>query len=178
MRSNPARYAAIIERWLPHYRGTLFRRPGDPLPTRTLEGAAAAREAIAALGATSPVPVLTWSRGMTLGARDHVADLGPRGGMEHVGGDGSLPSHRVNRYGQWHRRISENITFGPATGRDVVAALLIDDGIPDRGHRKNSLDAAVNVAGVACGPHKSYRVMCVVVHAAGYSERSTTAGKQ
>jgi uncharacterized protein YkwD len=65
------------------------------------------------------------------------------------------------------------MTFGPATAHDVVAALLIDDGIADRGHRKNILDPEVGVVGISCGPHKSYRVMCDIVHAGGFVDHQT-----
>ncbi|HKW09984.1 MAG TPA: CAP domain-containing protein, partial [Gemmatimonadaceae bacterium] len=68
-------------------------------------------------------------------------------------------------------KISENMTFGPATAHDVVAALLIDDGITDRGHRKNILDPDVKTVGISCGPHKSFRVMCDMVQAGGFVER-------
>jgi uncharacterized protein YkwD len=84
----------------------------------------------------------------------------------------------VNRYGRWHGRVSENISFGPATARAVVLALLIDDGVPDRGHRRNILDPNVRIAGVSCGPHKSYRLMCDIVHAAAYTERPLTAARE
>jgi uncharacterized protein YkwD len=112
---------------------------------------------------------------MALGARDHVKDQGPRGGMDHKGYDGSMAWDRVNRYGQWHTKISENMSFGPANSRDVVVALIIDDGVANRGHRKNILDPDVRVAGVACASHKIYRVMCDMVHATSFAERQTAS---
>jgi uncharacterized protein YkwD len=102
-----------------------------------------------------------------------VKDQAPRGLMNHRGTDGTMAWDRVSRYGEWQSKISENMTFGPATPHDVVAALLIDDGIADRGHRKNILDANIRVLGISCGPHKSYRVMCDIVHAGGFVETKT-----
>ena len=173
VRSDPAAYAASLERELPYYQGTLFRRPGDEMALQTREGAAAVREAINILRRTRPLPIFRPSQGMTLAARDHVRDQAPRGLMNHRGTDGSLAWDRVSRYGDWKSKISENMTFGPATAHDVVAALLIDDGIGDRGHRKNILDPDVKVVGISCGPHKSYRVMCDMVHAGGFEEKRT-----
>ena len=69
--------------------------------------------------------------------------------MNHRGTDGTMAWDRVSRYGEWQAKISENMTFGPATPHDVVAALLIDDGISDRGHRKNILDPDVKVVGIS-----------------------------
>jgi uncharacterized protein YkwD len=52
-----------------------------------------------------------------------------------------------------------------------VQGLLIDDGVADRGHRRNLLDPAVRVAGIACGRHAAYGTMCVIDLAGGYAER-------
>ena len=179
VRANPARYAASIEAELPYYQGRIFQRPTDAVSLSTREGAAAAREAVKALRASPPLPLLRGSIGMSLGARDHVKDQGPRGGMEHKGSDGTMAWDRVNRYGQWKTKISENMSFGTATGRDVVVSLLIDDGVAERGHRKNILDPEIRIAGVSCGYHKIYRVMCDMVHASSFVERQTAStGRQ
>ena len=171
VRSDPRSYANGLEHELEFYRGNLFRRPGDESALQTREGAAAVREAIRVLRQTKPMIPFNPSAGMTLGAKDHVNDQAPRGLMNHKGTDGSMAWDRVSRYGDWKAKISENMTFGPATAHDVVAALLIDDGITDRGHRKNILDPDVKTVGISCGPHKSFRVMCDMVQAGGFVER-------
>lgn len=173
-RTDPARYAAGLERELQYFNGNLFRRPSDDSPLQTREGTSAVREAIRVLRATRPLPALRLSAAITLAARDHVNDQAPRGLMNHRGTDGTMAWDRVSRYGEWKRKISENMTFGPATAHDVVAALLIDDGIADRGHRKNVLDPDVRLVGVSCGTHKSYRVMCDMVQTGGFVDKETT----
>jgi uncharacterized protein YkwD len=169
-RTNPRSFAARLESRLPHFRGVLFHRPGEPVATRTQEGAAAVREAVAALRATLPRAALERSPGMSQGARDHVADQGPRGATGHTGRDGSTFAVRVNRYGRWGTRLTESISYGPSTAHDVVAELLIDDGVRDRGHRHNLLDPTVKIAGIACGRHTTYRAMCVIALAGSYAE--------
>lgn len=54
-------------------------------------------------------------------------------------------------------------------------ALLVDDGVNNRGHRNRLFDAGYKVAGVACGEHSSMVSMCVITLAGGFSESS--AGK-
>jgi uncharacterized protein YkwD len=169
-RTDPSGYAGEIERDLQYYQGNLFRRPGDESFLQTHEGAAAAREAIRVLRQTKPLPALRTSTGITLAARDHVNDQAPRGLMNHKGTDGSMAWDRVSRYGDWKSKISENMTFGAATAHDVISELIIDDGIADRGHRKNIFDPQIKLVGVSCGPHKSFRVMCDIVHAGGFVE--------
>lgn len=169
-RTNPAKFAAGLEGDLHYYRGNLFKRPYDESALETREGPAAMREAIKVLRSTKPLPPLRLSNGMTHGAHDHILDQAPRGLMNHKGTDGSMAWDRVSRYGRWLTKISENMTFGPASGHDVIAALLVDDGISDRGHRKNLLDPDVRSVGLSCGPHRTFRVMCDIVHAGGFSE--------
>jgi uncharacterized protein YkwD len=172
-RTDPSGYAAGLERELQYYNGNLFRRPGDESALETREGTSAVREAIRVLRETRPMPPLHLSTGMTLATEDHVKDQAPRGLMNHRGTDGTMAWDRVSRYGDWKKKISENMTFGPMSAHDVVAALLIDDGITDRGHRKNVLDPDVRLIGVSCGTHKSYRVMCDMVQAGGFVDKET-----
>jgi uncharacterized protein YkwD len=174
-RTDPSRFAAELEALLPHYRGYIYRRPGADAGVRTVEGADALREAVRVLRGTRAVPPVRLSPGMSAGAADHVRDQGPRGGLGHTGRDRSSPSSRISRYGRWFGLVSENIQYGRAqAGHDVIADLLIDDGVPDRGHRRNALDPNVRVVGVACGRHATYDQMCVIVHAADYAESAAT----
>lgn len=171
-RTNPSRFAAELEARIPNYRGYVYRKPGEEIGVRTVEGADAVREAVRVLRGTRPVAPVRLSPGMSAGAADHVRDQGPRGGLGHDGRDRSTPSSRISRYGRWFGLVSENIQYGRATtGHDVIADLLVDDGVSDRGHRRNALDPNVRVAGVSCGRHATYEQMCVIVHAGDFAER-------
>jgi len=58
--------------------------------------------------------------------------------------------------------MAENIEFGDSKnekGKRVVLGLLVDDGVPSRGHRKNLFNPMFNAVGIATGPHKNYRSM-------------------
>ena len=171
-RTDPQGFAADLEARLQYYHGYIYRAPASDVGLRTLEGPDAVREAIRVLRATRPLPALRLSRGMSAAAADHVRDQGPRGGTGHTGSDGTTPAQRVSRYGRWYATITESIQYGRGDAREVVADLLIDDGVPGRGHRRNALDPNVHVAGVACGPHATYGQMCVLEHAGEYAERS------
>ena len=170
VRRDPSGYAEHLEGMLPRFDGKLLERPGRP-HLRTEEGAAAVREAIAALKARRPVAPLRWSKGLAAAAADHVRDQGPIGGLEHRGTDNSDPARRANRYGRWIQAVAENIAYGENPARAVVIQLLVDDGVPDRGHRDNIMDPAWGAAGVPCGPHRRYQQMCVMDYAAKYVER-------
>jgi hypothetical protein len=170
LRRDPASYLPDLEALLPRFDGLVLERPGRPF-LRTEEGAAAVQEAVAALRSAGSAQPLAWSAGLARAAGDHVRDQGPVGGTEHEGTDGSDPARRMERYGQWRGAVAENIAYGENSAREVVLQLLIDDGVPGRGHREALLDPEWGVSGVACGRHRDYGQMCVMDYAAGYVER-------
>jgi len=170
LRRDPSSYIPYLNALLPRFDGMVLERPGRPF-LRTEEGAPAVQEAIEALRAARPVDPLLWSDGLARAAGDHVRDQGPVGGTEHRGTDGSDPARRMERYGQWRGAVAENIAYGENPAREVVLQLLIDDGVPNRGHREALLDPEWGVSGVACGRHRDYGQICVMDYAIGYVER-------
>jgi uncharacterized protein YkwD len=172
VRANPPAYAANLSALLPLFNGTLIKKPGMTVSIRTNEGASAVREAIGALQRQAPLSGLTLSAGMSAAAADLANDQRQTGNMGHAGSDGSNPGSRLNAHGTWQMMYSENVDYGPLlTGRDVVVDLLVDDGVPDRGHRRNIFDANAHIVGIACGPHPKLRSMCVIDQAYGYTTR-------
>jgi uncharacterized protein YkwD len=172
LRANPAAYAARIEARLPFYTGNVLQVPGSPA-IQTVEGRKAAEEAIAALRSAEAVEPVELSPGLALAAHDHVRDIGPKGLVAHEGSGGTTtPEQRVARYAKRYNYVGENISFGPERPRDVIMDLLIDDNVPDRGHRATLLNPRFRFAGVACGHHAVYRMMCVIDFTGEYVERS------
>lgn len=167
-RTNPAAYAAHLEAMLPLFDGDVIRRPGSNVGLRTNEGPAAVREAIRFLRQQQPLPPMTWADGIWRAARDHVLDQGPSGATGHDGRDGSNMDQRIRRYGTWLSTAAENIDYGSESARDVLISLIVDDGVPSRGHRTTIFNGALRVMGGACGPHSRYRQMCVIDYAGGF----------
>jgi len=139
----------------------------------TEEGAGVVEEAARFLRSTGPIAPLEMSRGMCSGARVLVSDQGTSGCTGHKGGDGGYCEKRIERYGVWQVPVGENLSYGNDTARDRVIALIVDDGVANRGHRKRIFDPAFKVAGVACGVHK-LGTMCAITFAGGFAERMST----
>jgi uncharacterized protein YkwD len=169
-RTSPKSYASFLDQLKTYYKGKILNLPGET-PVLTQEGVAAVTEAIRFLRSLNPIPPLDPSKGMSLGAKDHLRDLKLSGNSQHRGSDKSQPWERVNRYGTWQKVIGENIAFGNEKAREIVMAMIIDDGVPHRGHRKNIYNTNFRVLGVACGEHPHYQTVCVITFAGGYIEK-------
>jgi hypothetical protein len=170
LRSNPARYATeYIAPLAKNYKQKLLYYLGDK-PLMTREGAGALNECVNELKRQKPLPLLYPSQGLSKAARDHVKDQSRTGQTGHRGNDRSDARTRIERYGHWKARIAENIAYGGHTAQQIVIYLLIDDGVRDRGHRKNFLNPDFQVVGVATGSHPEYQTMSVMDFAGGFSE--------
>lgn len=168
-RQNPALYATFVKELRSRMSGNVLVLPGGT-QVRTKEGTAALDEAIRFLQDAQPLPALTFSPGMSRAAADHCADQA-NGGFGHEGRDRSHAGQRIARYGNFTGGWAENISYGKASARDAVLALIIDDGLPARKHRKNIFNPTYNFAGAAFGPHARFRTMCSMDFAGGYAER-------
>lgn len=142
-RARPAEYADELRRELD--------RSDDP---------AAVEEAIDFLERQASLPPLAPDRRIAAAARQHAQAQGPRGDVGH-GPNGSL-GRRLRGQGVWAGLSAENISYGFEDPRDIVRQLIIDSGVPNRGHRRNIFAAGYQLAGVACGPHRAYGYMCVI----------------
>lgn len=172
LRRDPRGYARKLAALRPSYRGNLIiRGPNEPA-IATVEGVSALDDAIAALErAPRRLPRLAHSRALAAAARIHANDLAASGALGHAGSDGSAPDQRISRVGVWDGMVAENIAFGPIDAEEIVIGLLIDDGVPDRGHRDVLLTRELFFGGVACGPHPVYKVTCVMDYATSIRSR-------
>jgi len=168
-RTGPKQYAEFLSEMRQYFNGNQLERPGQVILI-TREGIPAVDEAISFLRSTKPLPALKLSRGLSLAAKAHVKDQ-RNGAMGHTGSDGSKPWERMNRYGTWQDKVAENISYGGYSTRGVVIQLIVDDGVPDRGHRVNMFNPEYRFVGLGCGPHARLNDMCVMDYAAGYSEQ-------
>jgi len=62
------------------------------------------------------------------------------------------------------------IDYGTDDAFKIVSDLIIDDGVPNRGHRHALFTPEFKLVGIACGAHPKIRSMCVLNFAVSYEE--------
>src|SRR5882762_6076594 len=169
-RTNPAQYLHYLEDFKAAYRGKEIKySDGSTLVTN--EGISALEEAITFVRSLKPLPPLELRKGLILGAKDHVNDLVKSGQSGHRGSDGSILEDRLNRYGSWSVSVGEDIVYRSRKAREDVIALIIDDGVKSRGHRKNIFKSDFHVIGLALSPSAKSPTMCVITFAGGFADK-------
>jgi uncharacterized protein YkwD len=149
---------------LKYYQGKQLTYPGKTT-IMTEEGRAAVEECIRVLSSTRPVKPLLPSKALSLAAKAHVSDTGPKGIVGHTGSDGSSALVRIQRRDKTLRAVAETISYGKNEGRRIIESLIVDDGVSSRGHRKIILTPEYDVAGPSIGSHTRYGNVCVIDYA-------------
>ena len=153
-RTDPAAYAGFLRRFRSYFKGRVYQQPDSDIRIQTQEGRKAVDEAITFLSRQKPLKPLVWSNGLAAAAGSLVNEQGSTGATGHSDSHGNGHRERVESQGKWERSLAENIGYGPTVARDMVMQLIVDDGVSDRGHRRNIFTAGFGSAGVACGPHQ------------------------
>jgi hypothetical protein len=171
VRSNPKRFAEeYMEELRAFFEGRSYTYPGRTA-INSVEGIFPLIECIEELKKTNPMPLLCPAEGLFRAANSLTDDQQKHGGIGHISKNGSTPQNRIEKYGDWYICSAEDITYGSFDARQIVITLLIDDGVPDRGHRKNVLNPCFRFAGVSFGGHPTYRSMCVIDYAGEYQTK-------
>lgn len=119
----------------------------------TVEGRAAVEEAVRFLSSVEPVPPLQMASCLNLAAARHAKAKGSTGSSGHFGATGRDPSERASFLTAGPVACSENIAYGYDDATDMVAALIVDDSVPSRGHRNNIFDPRMKSFGSGRAAH-------------------------
>ncbi len=170
VRSNPKRYSEeYMEELSTAFKGNLYIYPGQD-PVKSKEGIKPLIECIEVLKHTATLPILNPAEGLARASKLLTNDQ-QSGGIGHITRKGLTPQKRIEKYGEWDINSGEDITYGSFEARQIVIALLIDDGVPDRAHRKNILNSQYRYIGVSYGKHPTYQSMCVIDYAGYYKTK-------
>lgn len=174
-RTQPDSLAERLTKWRAYYDGKIRNRPNH-FPIRTTEGVSALNEAIRFLRSVEPRAPLKPSRGLSKAAQDHATYQKETGEKGHEGRNGSGVYDRASQYG-YATFVGENIAYGDKTGREMLIQLIIDDGVPSRGHRINIFREGYRHIGIGCDTHPQFDGSCVMDLAGQYDTAKSQAGK-
>lgn len=160
-RQYPQRYADELRHYRRYFDGRVKSLPGDPIGIVTQEGTDAVDEAIAFLDRQAPLPPLDRGTVLALTADDFARVQGERGARGHIDPAGASPGERVRRHGG-DIYVGEGIAYGIADPDEMVRQMIVDDGVPNRGHRVLLFDPQFRFAGVGCHLHRVWDHICVV----------------
>ncbi|MDH7462580.1 CAP domain-containing protein [Chitinophagaceae bacterium 26-R-25] len=102
----------------------------------------------------SPVTPLIVVSTLNQTSKNHATDLARHQQFSHTSSDGTSFSRRMAKAGI-SISCSENIFNGGESALDAVITLLIDEGVPGYGHRRNLLNKKARLIGVAFVPYNS-----------------------
>ncbi|MDZ7306405.1 MAG: CAP domain-containing protein [candidate division KSB1 bacterium] len=138
-RTNPALFA---QRYLFHLRN----RSADE------------QECYAVMLRQKPCSALLPDAALAAAAQAHAEDMGKTGKIGHVGSDGATLRERLWRAGAAiNTYLAENCSYGYEDPVQIVLQLLVDAGVPSRGHRRNLLNPNLQFIGVGIRPHIEHR---------------------
>ncbi len=134
LRANPSGYIPYVEAYIRDMKE--FGEFGNSISTAT--------ELIEILRSTPELSSLTPLECLYKTAQEHANNQKPTGDINHQGTDGSWPWDRIIAACEGIQDGNENIVAGPDDVRKLLIVLLVDDGIPSRGHRNNLIDPQWN----------------------------------
>ena len=176
VRTRPQEYALKrLTPMLKKYKGKNFYESAEII-IETEEGVAPCLECIEVLKKQKPLCPLTMDNFLCIAAKMHAEDQMRTGQVGHEGSDGSQMHDRIKKAGFRGTAMGENIAYGCRSAIEIVAGLMIDDGVPDRGHRVNFLDPDYDRVGVAYGKGQraTYGTICVIEMGGGVQNTSSS----
>jgi uncharacterized protein YkwD len=169
VRNNPQSFIAYLEEYKKYLIGKMLSLPNKPKMVM-IEGLPAVEDAIIDLKKLSKQNSFAVSNGLSKVARYQLLDLQENPSLKHFGKDGSTLDVRMSRVGFSGGAIAENISHRVEAAREVILAMIIDDGVKSRSHRKNIFSPTFKLFGIACGIGKDARTLCVAEFADDFQE--------
>ena len=138
LRQNPSGYVPYVQEYIMSMEKEIQKDPS--MANMYLDEISTAYELIKTLRITDPLSTLRPHEGVYDAAKIHGQDLRKNTQFGHIGSDGSYPWDRIIKAAPDLSDGNENLVGGPYEVRQAVILLLVDAGIPDRGHRKTLLN--------------------------------------
>ena len=127
------------------------------IESHNLKQLSESKSLIRALKKQKPLNPLTHTDDLYTMATEYATEMGKKGFSGHRNYSSRFKQNSVK-----YTYTGENCSYGYDTPVDILMQLLIDQGVPDYGHRKNLLSHQFNYIGIAIQPHKKTTWTCVM----------------
>jgi len=117
---------------------------------------------ISELKTKKPMPPFIPAKDLYDEAYKHAVDMGNSGKIGHNTSTGGSYMTRIKNLRKEYMTLAENCDYNFNTALDIAIGLMIDEGVPDHGHRANMFDSKLTSIGVSFKPHKKYGNNCVL----------------
>ena len=141
-RTNPSAYADWLERQRQYFDGMVLKLPGEK-PLRTNRGLKALNEAIAFVRQQSELPAISSASALVTTAQSQVRAIVD-----------NQPISYQDKY----------FVYGKVTPEAIVMQLIVDDGFPDRRHRRAIFTPDHRQAGIVCSDIAIYDQVCAIAY--------------
>jgi hypothetical protein len=104
------------------------------------------------------IPPFTWKDQLQAAAKEYVEELDKKGEIVYTNTAESV-AKRLLKQGKLIGNYGENVVFFAEEAIDIVLEVIIDDGYPGRGHRKNIFSPKFKEFGCYTGEHSASNMM-------------------
>lgn len=180
-RTNPSGFAKYVKAEM----DTFFNEWELPLKPgcnyRTNESKKVWKETYEFLTHQKPLKPFKLNQGLTLAADDHAVDMAQHNFFGHNSSNGQSFSKRIEkRCGQAFGSSGENIgsdfkVAGRNHALQTVMGLIIDDGVPSRGHRKNIFSSDFTNVGCSSRVQGDKIITVIDFHSADLSTANSSS---
>jgi hypothetical protein len=155
-RNDPKNLLQDLQKMRTYFKDKEYRNPKLDYVLMTDEGVKAVDDAIDFIrNKIKFVEKLEKDEKLEEAAIELLDHIGPNGYTGHQHDSKSMKSRMKKHLGE-PGAMAENISFGWGNARDIILQMVIDDGVSNRGHRKNMFDNTYTKVGIACGYHKGF----------------------
>ena len=78
---------------------------------------------------------------------------------------------RLRKYGNIISCYGENLSFHCEDAKETLLQLIVDDGVPNRGHRENLFNQEFHSMGCFTGAHKDFNTMSSIEYVGAFVEK-------
>ena len=170
IRHKPSAYIPYLNQYIKEFDDGCLNIQGIEFGIELEEGLSVLKEALTYLkNCKGDLKPLLFNNYLRKAAQDHFNDIAPKGLTTHFSSDKKTTyKERIEKHCRWGGSIFEAILYGfeRPSAKDVVLAMIIDDGFKNRPHRNNLMNPDHREFAIVHGSHMTANFCYIALYAA------------